>query len=93
MPAEADIQAFGDHSQFKNLDSRIRGNDGFSPYSDAAPFPGEGGGGRWVYESEAGYFLAGAVLAGGFSAVTAAAGVQKGLSGMTSFFTFSSEVL
>jgi len=28
MPAEAGIQSVGDKHNFKNLDSRLRGNDG-----------------------------------------------------------------
>jgi len=31
MPAEAGIQAFRDNNNFKDLDSRFRGNDGISP--------------------------------------------------------------
>ena len=31
MPAEAGIQSVADHSTFKSLDSRFRGNDGISP--------------------------------------------------------------
>jgi hypothetical protein len=34
MPAEAGIQADGDNNNFKNLDSRFRGNDGVSPRYD-----------------------------------------------------------
>jgi hypothetical protein len=40
-----------------------------------------------------GYFFAGAFWAGGFAAGAAATGAQKGFSGITSFFTFSSAVL
>ncbi len=31
MPAEAGIQAVGEKNNFKNLDSRFRGNDGIFP--------------------------------------------------------------
>jgi len=32
MPAEAGIQSFLDINNFKDLDSRFRGNDGVSPH-------------------------------------------------------------
>jgi hypothetical protein len=31
MPAEAGIQEVGDNNNFKDLDSRFRGNDGLFP--------------------------------------------------------------
>ena len=31
MPAQAGIQSVGDNNNFKNLDSRFRGNDGVFP--------------------------------------------------------------
>ena len=34
MPAEAGIRSAAKFNTFKNLDSRLRGNDGFSPDCD-----------------------------------------------------------
>ncbi|KPK93399.1 MAG: hypothetical protein AMJ94_03235 [Deltaproteobacteria bacterium SM23_61] len=33
MPAEAGIQLVGDNNNFKDLDSRFRGNDGAFPFA------------------------------------------------------------
>jgi len=33
MPAEAGIQLVGDNNNFKDLDSRFRGNDGVFPFA------------------------------------------------------------
>jgi hypothetical protein len=58
MPAEAGIQSVINLNNFKNLDSRLRGNDGISPNCDTVsvgrgeallneieiPSPSEGGG-------------------------------------------------
>jgi hypothetical protein len=41
MPAEAGIQAVGDNNNFKDLDSRFRGNDATFPIA-TQPLEGEG---------------------------------------------------
>jgi hypothetical protein len=41
MPAEAGIQLVGDNNNFKDLDSRFRGNDGVFPIATQSP-RGEG---------------------------------------------------
>jgi len=41
MPAEAGIQLVGDNNNFKDLDSRFRGNDGVFPITTQSP-RGEG---------------------------------------------------
>jgi hypothetical protein len=41
MPAETGIQLVEDLSKFKNLDSRLRGNDGFFPF-DTISLQGDG---------------------------------------------------
>jgi len=41
MPAEAGIQAVGDNNNFKDLDSRFRGNDTTFPIA-TQPLEGEG---------------------------------------------------
>jgi len=40
MPAEAGIQSFGDNNNFKDLDSRFRGNDGIFPITTQSPRKG-----------------------------------------------------
>ena len=48
MPAEAGIQSVGDDNNFKDLDSRFRGNDGVSPVmTQSLAGEGEGGGYRF----------------------------------------------
>ena len=42
MPAEAGIQSVGDNNNFKDLDSRFRGNDGVFPITTQS-LMGEGG--------------------------------------------------
>jgi len=37
MPAEAGIQEVGDNNNFKDLDSRFRGNDGVFPITTQSP--------------------------------------------------------
>ncbi len=91
MPAKAGIQVVENNPNMKGLDSRLHGNDDLASLHTASGSRERRG--ETAEAKEAVYFFAGAVLAGGFSAGAAAAGVQKGLSGMTSFFTFSSVVL
>jgi hypothetical protein len=47
MPAEAGIQSVVDINNFKNLDSRFRGNDGALPITTESP-AGEGRGGIFL---------------------------------------------
>jgi hypothetical protein len=50
MPAEAGIQAVGDNNNFKDLDSRFRGNDVTFPIATQPLMgEGEGGGDLWDY--------------------------------------------
>jgi len=52
MPAEAGIQAVGDNNNFKDLDSRFRGNDTTFPIA-TQPLEGEGRmGGKQKEKSE-----------------------------------------
>ena len=48
MPAEAGIQSVGDNKNFKDLDSRFRGNDGFFPLTTQS-LEGKGGGIPYIF--------------------------------------------
>ena len=62
MPAEAGIQLVVDHDNFKDLDSRFRGNDGISPIMKQS-LEGEGGGDPQNFSQEIDFSIK--VLLGG----------------------------